>query len=31
MAARMEGLAEAGEICISVTVCDAVESKIGLE
>jgi adenylate cyclase len=31
IAARMEGLAEAGEICISGTVYDAVESKIGLE
>ena len=28
--ARMESLAEAGEICISGTVYDAVESKIGL-
>ena len=31
IAARMESLAEAGEICISGTVYDAVESKIGLE
>jgi TolB-like protein/Tfp pilus assembly protein PilF len=31
IAARMETLAEAGEICISGTVYDAVESKIGLE
>lgn len=31
VAARMEGLAEAGDICISGTVYDAVESKIGLE
>jgi adenylate cyclase len=31
IAARMEGLAEAGEICISGTVYDAIESKIGLE
>jgi adenylate cyclase len=31
VAARMESLAEAGGICISGTVYDAVESKIGLE
>ncbi len=31
IAARMESLAEAGEICISGTVYDAVENKIGLE
>jgi len=31
IAARMEGLAESGGICISGTVYDAVESKIGLE
>jgi tetratricopeptide (TPR) repeat protein len=31
IAARMEGLAEAGGICISGTVYDAIESKIGLE
>ena len=31
IAARMESLAEADEICISGTVYDAVESKIGLE
>jgi TolB-like protein len=31
IAARMESLAEAGEICISGTVYDAIESKIGLE
>ncbi len=31
IAARMETLADAGEICISGTVYDAVESKIGLE
>jgi len=31
IAARMEGLAEAGKICISGMVYDAVESKIGLE
>jgi adenylate cyclase len=31
IAARMESLAEAGGICISGTVYDAVESKIGLE
>jgi len=30
IAARMESLAKAGEICISGTVYDAVESKIGL-
>ena len=29
--ARMESLAEAGEICISGTVYDAIENKIGLE
>ena len=31
IAARMEGLAEAGGICISGTVYDSVESKLGLE
>jgi adenylate cyclase len=31
IAARMESLADAGGICISGTVYDAVESKIGLE
>ncbi len=31
IAARMEGLAEAGGICISGTVYDAIENKIGLE
>jgi len=31
IAARMETLAEAGEICISGTVYDAIENKIGLE
>jgi adenylate cyclase len=31
IAARMEGLAEGGAICISGTVYDAIESKIGLE
>jgi class 3 adenylate cyclase/TolB-like protein len=31
IAARMESLAEAGEICISATVYDAIENKIGLE
>jgi TolB-like protein/Flp pilus assembly protein TadD len=31
IAARMETLAEAGGICISGTVYDAIESKIGLE
>ena len=31
IAARMESLAEAGEICISGTVHDAIENKIGLE
>ncbi|MEE4314141.1 MAG: adenylate/guanylate cyclase domain-containing protein, partial [Desulfofustis sp.] len=31
IAARMESLAEAGGVCISGTVYDAVESKIGLE
>jgi TolB-like protein/class 3 adenylate cyclase/Flp pilus assembly protein TadD len=31
IAARMEGLAEGGGICISGTVYDAIESKIGLE
>ena len=31
IAARMESLAEAGEICISGTVYDAIENKIGLE
>ncbi len=31
IAARMESLAKAGEICISGTVYDAVEAKIGLE
>jgi class 3 adenylate cyclase len=31
IAARMESLAEAGEICISGTVYDAAENKIGLE
>ena len=31
IAARMESLAEAGGICISGTVYDAIESKIGLE
>jgi TolB-like protein/class 3 adenylate cyclase/Flp pilus assembly protein TadD len=31
IASRMESLAEADEICISGTVYDAVESKIGLE
>jgi len=31
IAARMEGLAEAGEICISGTVYDAIENKIGLD
>ncbi len=31
VAARMEGLADAGEICISGTVYDAIESKTGLE
>jgi TolB-like protein/class 3 adenylate cyclase/cytochrome c-type biogenesis protein CcmH/NrfG len=31
IAARMESLAEAGEICISGTVYDAIEAKIGLE
>ena len=31
IAARMEGLAEAGDICISGTVHDAIENKIGLE
>jgi len=30
IAARMESLAKAGEICISGTVYDAIESKIGL-
>ena len=30
VAARMEGMAEAGGICLSGTVYDAVESKIGL-
>jgi len=30
IAARMESLAEAGEICISGTVYDAIEAKIGL-
>ena len=31
IAARMESLADAGEICISGTVYDAIENKIGLE
>jgi len=31
IAARMEGLAEGGGICISGTVYDAIEKKIGLE
>ena len=31
IAARMEGLADVGGICISGTVYDAIESKIGLE
>ncbi len=31
IAARIESLAEAGEICMSGTVYDAIESKIGLE
>lgn len=31
IAARMEGLAEGGGICISGTVFDAIEKKIGLE
>jgi len=31
IAARMESLAEAGGICISGTVYDAIEKKIGLE
>ncbi len=31
IAARMESLAEAGDICISGTVHDAIENKIGLE
>ncbi len=31
IAARMEGLAEGGSICISGTVYDAIEHKIGLE
>ena len=31
IAARMEGLAESGGICISGTVYDSVESKLGLE
>ncbi|NIQ92635.1 MAG: guanylyl cyclase, partial [Gammaproteobacteria bacterium] len=31
IAARMESLAEAGDICISGTVYDAIENKIGLE
>ena len=31
IAARIEGLAEAGGICISGTVYDSVESKLGLE
>jgi len=31
IAARMESLASAGEICISGTVYDAIENKIGLE
>jgi TolB-like protein len=31
IAARMEGLANAGQICISGTVYDAIENKIGLE
>lgn len=31
VAARMEGISEGGGICISGTVYDAVESKIGLE
>ena len=31
IAARMESLAEAGEICISGTVYNAIENKIGLE
>ncbi len=31
IAARMESLAQAGEICISGTVYDAIENKIGLE
>ena len=31
IAARMESLAEAGEICISGTVYDAIENKTGLE
>ena len=31
IAARMEGLAEAGGICISGTVYDSIENKIGLE
>jgi TolB-like protein/class 3 adenylate cyclase len=30
IAARMEGLAKAGEICISGTVYDAIEAKLGL-
>jgi TolB-like protein/class 3 adenylate cyclase/Flp pilus assembly protein TadD len=31
IAARMEGLAEAGGICVSGTVFDAIQNKIGLE
>jgi len=31
IAARMESLAQSGEICISGTVYDAIENKIGLE
>ena len=31
IAARMEGLAEGGGICLSGTVYDAIENKIGLE
>jgi class 3 adenylate cyclase len=31
IAARMEGLAEGGGICISGTVYDAIEAKLGLE
>jgi adenylate cyclase len=31
IAARMEGLAEGGGVCISGTVYDAIENKIGLE
>jgi adenylate cyclase len=31
IAARMEGLAEGGGICLSGTVYDTIESKIGLE